>query len=192
LTPSKPSSCVRGDHTSERESIFFLPFYPYPLQKSVCGQFLIRSILVLLFSFEVPLKKNLSKKSCSKKKQQQRKGFMFVFFSFVLWCFVITFVSRLASLAKSSLGAAYYHRSMISQLAFFANVVLVLPCILLSATYSSTYIPTAASQGFSCQHRYTLFHVVDLLVAIPILWSKERTGRSSCEQVERECLAAAS
>jgi hypothetical protein len=48
-------------------------------------------------------------------------------------------------------------------------VVLVLPCYLLSATYSSTYIPTAASQGFSCQHRYTLFKVVDLLVAFPIL-----------------------
>jgi hypothetical protein len=80
---------------------------------------------------------------------------------------------------------------MISQLAFFANVVLVPPCLLLSATYSSTYIPTAASQGFSCQQRYTLFQVADLLVAFPILWSKVRIGKSSCEQAERECLAAA-
>jgi hypothetical protein len=76
---------------------------------------------------------------------------------------------------------------MISQLAFFANMVLVLPCLLHSATYSSTYIPTVASQGFSCQHRYTLFQVADLLVAFPILWSEVRTGS---EQVERECLAA--
>jgi hypothetical protein len=158
--------------------LLFLPFYPYPLRKSVCGQLLIRNILVLLFNFEVPLKK-IIKKSCSKKrkrkKQQQRRGFVCVFLSFVWWCFEITFVSRLAS-----------------QLAFFANVVLVLPCLLLSATYSSTYIPTAASQGFSCQHRYTLFQVADLLVAFPIMWSKVRTGRSSCEQVERECLAAGS
>jgi hypothetical protein len=36
--------------------------------KSVCGQLLIRSILVLLFSFEVPLKK------LSKKNLQQKKG----------------------------------------------------------------------------------------------------------------------
>ena len=46
----------------------------------------------------------------TKKKQQQRRGFVCVFFSFVWWCFVITFVSRLASLAQSSLGPAYYHR----------------------------------------------------------------------------------
>jgi hypothetical protein len=44
----------------------------------VCGQLLIRSILVLLFSFEVPLTKKISKKSCRKKrnekKQQQRRA----------------------------------------------------------------------------------------------------------------------
>jgi hypothetical protein len=65
---------------------------------------------------------------------------------------MITFVSKLTSLAQSSLGLSYYHRGTISQLAFFANVVLVLPWLLLSATYSSTYIPTTVSQGFSCQH----------------------------------------
>jgi hypothetical protein len=37
----------------------------------VCGQLLIRSILVLLFNFEVPLKKNY-KKSCSKKKKKKK------------------------------------------------------------------------------------------------------------------------
>jgi hypothetical protein len=63
---------------------------------------------------------------------------------------------------------------MISSLAFFANVVLVLSCLLLSTTYSSTYIPTVASQGFSCLHRYALFQVADLLAAFPILWSKVR------------------
>jgi uncharacterized membrane protein len=86
-------------------------------RESVCGQFLIRSILVLLFSFEVPLKKNYQKKVAAKKKrkkkqkmQPQRRGFVYDFFSFVRWCFVITFVSRLVSLAQSSLGPAYYHR----------------------------------------------------------------------------------
>jgi Na+/H+ antiporter NhaD/arsenite permease-like protein len=72
----------------------------------VCGQLLIRSIFVLLFKFEVPVKK-ISKKVAAKKgkkqkeqkKQQQRRRFVCVFLSFVWWCFVITFVSRLASLA---------------------------------------------------------------------------------------------
>jgi hypothetical protein len=41
--------------------------------KSVCGQFLIRSILVLLFSFEVPPKKKLSKKVAAKKKEKSKK-----------------------------------------------------------------------------------------------------------------------
>jgi uncharacterized membrane protein len=42
----------------------------------VCGQLLIRSILVLLFNFEVPLKKKLSKKERlqqEKKKKKKRK-----------------------------------------------------------------------------------------------------------------------
>jgi hypothetical protein len=87
LNPSRPYILLR-----EREML------------CVCGQLLIRSILVLLFSFEVPLTKKLSKKSCKKskkkrKKQQQRRGFVCVFLSFVWWCFVITFVSRLTSLA---------------------------------------------------------------------------------------------
>jgi hypothetical protein len=154
----------------------------------------------MLFNFEVSLKKNKKKLQKKKRKEKRTKKsnnnegalcvFSFLLCGGALW---FTFVSRLASLAQSSLGPAYYHRWMISQLAFFANVVLVLPCLLLSATYSSTYIPTTASQGFSCQHRYTLFQVADLLVAFPILWSKVRTGKSSSEQVERECcLAAAS
>jgi hypothetical protein len=52
----------------------------------------------------------MKKAKINEKKQQQRRGFVCVFFSFVWWCFVITFVSRLASLAQSSLGLAYYHR----------------------------------------------------------------------------------
>jgi hypothetical protein len=130
----------------EREcvTIMFYYFYPYPLWKK-CVWLFITSLLVLLFSFEVPLKKNI-KKSCSKKKRkrknkrQQRRGFVCAFFLFLRWCFVITFVSRLASLAQSILGPVYYHRWTISQLAFFANMVLVLPCLLLSATYSFIWI----------------------------------------------------
>jgi hypothetical protein len=56
------------------------------------------------------------KKIYSKKKQkrgkkarrQHRRGFVYVFFSFVWWRFLITMVSRRASLAQSSLGPAYH------------------------------------------------------------------------------------
>jgi hypothetical protein len=68
----------------------------------VCGKLLIRSILVLLFNFEVPMKKYSKKKKTEKEaknKRQHRRGFVCVFFSFEWWCFVITFVSRLTSLA---------------------------------------------------------------------------------------------
>jgi hypothetical protein len=84
----------------------------------VCGQLLTRSILVLLFNFEVPLKKNYQKKVAAKKKKKAKRtkksnnkeGALCVFLSFVQWYFVITFVSRLTSLAQSSLGPAHYHR----------------------------------------------------------------------------------
>jgi hypothetical protein len=99
------------------EIIFFYCFTPTLSGESVCGQLLIRSILVLLFSFEVPLEKKFIKKKVAAKKkqnetkkQQQRRGFVCVFFSFVRWCFVITFVSRFMSLEQSSLRPAYYHR----------------------------------------------------------------------------------
>jgi hypothetical protein len=38
----------------------------------VCGQLLIRSILVLLFNFEVPLKKNYQKKLQQKKEKSKK------------------------------------------------------------------------------------------------------------------------
>jgi hypothetical protein len=83
----------------------------------VFGQLLITSLLVLLFSFEVPLK-NIKKKETAKrtknrkkKKKQEtiEKGSCVCFFSFVRWSFVIIFVSRLVSLAQSILGPAYHH-----------------------------------------------------------------------------------
>jgi hypothetical protein len=40
----------------------------------VCGQLLIRSILVLLFNFEVPLKKIIKKKLYQKKKEKSKKN----------------------------------------------------------------------------------------------------------------------
>jgi hypothetical protein len=39
----------------------------------VCGQLLIRSILVLLFNFEVPLKKNYQKKLQQKKRKKAKR-----------------------------------------------------------------------------------------------------------------------
>jgi hypothetical protein len=95
--PSKPFTCARVNHTSERES----------------AQLLIRSILVLLFSFKVPLKnikkmlqQKEEKKQKKEKKQATTKKGVCVFFFFLSWCFVITFVSRLTSLAQSSRGLA--------------------------------------------------------------------------------------
>jgi hypothetical protein len=38
----------------------------------VCGQLLIRSILVLLFNFEVPLKKIIKKKRLQQEKNRKR------------------------------------------------------------------------------------------------------------------------
>jgi hypothetical protein len=111
---SKPSACARVDHTSERESIFFYRCTPTLSGKSVCGKFLIRSILVLLFNFEVPEKniknsKKKTKKEAKKARDNIEGALSEFFFSFVRWCFLITLVSRLASLAQSSLGPAYYH-----------------------------------------------------------------------------------
>jgi hypothetical protein len=39
----------------------------------VCGQLLIRSIFVLLFNFEVPLKKKYQKKVAAKKREKQKE-----------------------------------------------------------------------------------------------------------------------
>jgi hypothetical protein len=40
----------------------------------VCGQLLIRSILVLLFNFEVPLKKIIKKVAAKKKQKEPKKS----------------------------------------------------------------------------------------------------------------------
>jgi hypothetical protein len=81
-----------------RKRIFFTVL-PLPSLEKVCGKLLIRSILVLLFSFEVPWEKIQQKKRNKKARRQHRRGFVCVFFCFVRWCFVITLVSRLVSLA---------------------------------------------------------------------------------------------
>jgi Trk-type K+ transport system membrane component len=69
------------------------------IRSEVCGKLLIRSILVLLKKY----KKTDKRKKKQKKRQKARddiEGALYVFFfSFVQWCFVITLVSRLASLA---------------------------------------------------------------------------------------------
>jgi hypothetical protein len=84
-------------------------------ERSVCAKLLIRSILVLLFSFDVPWKKikkyrkkRNKKEAKNRARRQYRRGFVCVFFSFVRWCYVFTLVSRLASLAQSSRGPTYY------------------------------------------------------------------------------------
>jgi hypothetical protein len=71
----------------ERESIFFYRCTPTLSGKSVCGKFLIRSILVLLFNFEVPWKniknsKKNKKRGKKKSKRQHRRGFVWVLLFF--------------------------------------------------------------------------------------------------------------
>jgi hypothetical protein len=70
----------------------------------------------VLKSPEKIYKKQQNEKKKQKKRQKKKArdnigGALCVFFfSFVQWCFVITLVYRLASLAQSSLEPAYYHR----------------------------------------------------------------------------------
>jgi hypothetical protein len=67
------------------------------IRSEVCGKLLIRSILVLLKKYKKTEKRN---KKEAKKARDDIEGALYVlFFSFVRWCFVITLVSRLASLA---------------------------------------------------------------------------------------------
>jgi polyferredoxin len=87
-------------------------------------------------------KKKEKKEKKRKEKRFKKKGLFFILilglshlvFGGVLW---FSFVSRLASLARSSLGPAQYHRRTLIQLAFITNVVLVRS--LFQPTYSSTY-----------------------------------------------------
>jgi hypothetical protein len=89
----------------EREYLFYR-FTPTLYEKSVCGQLLIRNILVLLFNFEVPLKK-LSKKVTAKKKKKAKrtkkattkKGLCvcFPFFCAVVLCDYLCVQARISS-----------------------------------------------------------------------------------------------
>jgi hypothetical protein len=67
--------------------------------KSVCGQLLIRSILVLLFSFEVPLKKIYQKKQKEMKKATTKKGLCvcFLFLCAVVLCDYLCVQARVSS-----------------------------------------------------------------------------------------------
>jgi hypothetical protein len=93
-----------------REEIILLRkregFTPTLSGESVCGQLLIRSILVLLFCFDVPLEKNLSKKSYNKEKKQKetkkattKKGLCvcFIFLCAVVLCDYLCAQARVSS-----------------------------------------------------------------------------------------------
>jgi hypothetical protein len=105
LTPSKPSACVQGDHSSERGDHSSErgdhPSERERERKCVCGQLLIRSILVLLFSFEVALKK-LSKKKLQQKETKKattKKGLCecFLFLCAVMLCDYLCVQARVSS-----------------------------------------------------------------------------------------------
>jgi hypothetical protein len=70
--------CSVHDHTS-----LFYHFTPTLSGKSVCGQLLIRSILVLLFSFEVPQKKYKKKLYKKIEKTSNNKEGALCVFSFL-------------------------------------------------------------------------------------------------------------
>jgi hypothetical protein len=116
LNPSRPYFREREGERG-RVSIFSVLPLPSPEKVCVVSCSLEAFRLVLVFNFEVALKKNIKKKLQQKKEKGKekkqattKKGLCVFFFLFLRWCFVITFVSRLASLAQSCLGPAYYHR----------------------------------------------------------------------------------
>jgi hypothetical protein len=117
LSPSRPL-LLQSEYTlcwnpsipyfRERERVsFFYRFTPTLSGKSVCGQLLIRSILVLLFNFEVPLKKNYKKKRLqqekkiekTRKKATTKKGLCvcFLFFCAVVLCDYLCVQARVSS-----------------------------------------------------------------------------------------------
>jgi hypothetical protein len=80
-------------------------------------------------------------------------------------CIMTFFVSRLASLTRSSLGPARYHRWTISQLAFVTNAVLVLPCTLIYSPPIAPYIWLKLDRCCCCSVNTLFSRVSDLLVA---------------------------
>jgi hypothetical protein len=88
----------------ERESIFFYHFTPTLFGKSVCGQLLITSLLVLLSSFEVLKKKSKKKKQQKNKKKEKiettKKGLCVCFLSFcvVVLCDCLCVDARVSSI----------------------------------------------------------------------------------------------
>jgi hypothetical protein len=74
--------CSVGDHTPEKEREYLFYHFTPTLFRKVCGQMLITSLLVLLFSFEVPLKKyqkKLQQKIEKEKLETTTKGVLCVF-----------------------------------------------------------------------------------------------------------------
>jgi hypothetical protein len=70
LNPRRPYILPRE---RERGEYLFYHFTPTLSRKSVCGQLLIRSIMVLLFNFEDPLKKIYQKKVAPKKRKKAKR-----------------------------------------------------------------------------------------------------------------------
>ena len=114
---------------------------PLYFQKKVC---VANFSFVFFCSYNqfLRLPKKKKKKENKEKRFKKKKGLFFILilgffhlvFEGVLW---FSFVSRLVSLARSSLGPAQYHRRTLIQLAFITNVVLVRSFF--QPTYSSTY-----------------------------------------------------
>jgi Na+/H+ antiporter NhaD/arsenite permease-like protein len=124
-------------------SILVRPYSRERERVCVCSELLFCIPLFINQFLRLPKKKEKKRKKKKREKIQKKKkglffililGFFHLVFGGVLW---FSFVSRLASLARSSLGPAQYHRRTLIQLAFITNVVLVRS--LFQPTYSSTY-----------------------------------------------------
>jgi hypothetical protein len=89
--PSKPSACVRVNHTSERENLF-LPFYPYPLQKKCVVSCSLEAFWFCYSVLKSP-EKNIQQKGKNEKKEAKKaRGNIegvcvcFLFFCAVVLC----------------------------------------------------------------------------------------------------------
>ena len=109
-------------------------------------------------------KEQKKKKRKKKKSKRKRKGLFFVYIFEFSWCAVISFVSRLASLAQSRLGPARYHCGTIIQLAFLNNVVLV-PLVFIPPTAPHIRLQLYRSCCYSTDTLLSM--AADLLVAVP-------------------------
>ena len=158
--------------TLERE-YFFYRNTPILRKKFVWCVTPVKSFCLYNQFWGSPEKKKKKKKKRKKtEKRKEKRGLFVVLLHYFRWCVVTSFVPRLASLARSRLGPAQYHRWTIIQLASVTNVVLVLPCF---SPPIAPHISTTAWQVLLLRHRYTSLHGCRLVGCRHLLFGLVRT-----------------